>query len=356
VNCYGGIDLGGTKIQTVVMRAEQAVANGGEQGGGEDHGVLGQARRLTPHEGGPPAIVDALVDCITEAAEAAGVEVGYLEGIGVGAPGDVDGVAGTLARATNLSEWEHPVALATLLSERLGVEVKLGNDVSVAANAELLLGAGRGVDSMLGVFWGTGVGGGVAIDGKLWHGRGGAGEVGHMVVKQGGARCLCGRRGCMEAYAGRRAMEEKAKRLMEKGHHTDLFEIMRERKRETLSSGVWAHALAHKDKMAHRLIERAVGALGTGIASAVNLLDVELVLIGGGLGTRFGESMLERIAAAMKPHLFKDDHPPALRLAALGDLGGALGAALLCGEPGGGEAVQDGAHSTAGGLPIPPAA
>jgi glucokinase len=316
---YGGIDLGGTKIQTIVMR-------------GEDRKVLGEARRPTPSEGGPPAVVDALVACITEAASAAAVEVGHLDGIGVGVPGDVDVEAGTLARATNLSEWEHPVPLAALLSERLGVGATLGNDVSVAANAELLLGAGRGVDSMLGVFWGTGVGGGVVLDGKLWHGRGGAGEIGHMVVKQGGALCLCGRRGCMEAYAGRRAMEAKAMRLVEKGHHTDLFEIMRERKRETLSSGVWAHALAHKDKLAQRLIERAVQALGTGIASAVNLLDVELVLIGGGLGTRFGEPMLERIAAAMKPHLFKDDHPPVLHLAALGDLGGALGAALLCSE------------------------
>lgn len=208
--------------------------------------------------------------------------------------------------------------------------MKLGNDVSVAAQAELLLGAGRGVGSLLCVFWGTGVGGGVAFDGKLWHGRGDAGEIGHTVVKQGGARCMCGRRGCMEAYAGRRAMEAKATRLVEKGHHTDLFKIMHERTRQTLSSGVWAHALAHKDKLAERLVERAVGALGSGIASAVNLLDVELVLIGGGLGTRFGEPMLERIAAAMKPHLYNDDRPPTVRLVELGDLGGALGAALLC--------------------------
>jgi glucokinase len=316
---YGGIDLGGTKIQAIVVR-------------GGDHTVLGQARRLTPHEGGPPAVVDALVACMTEAAAGAEVEVRQLDGIGVGVPGEVDAAAGTLARATNLPEWEHPVPLAALLRERLGVGARLGNDVSVAANAELRLGAGRGAGSLLGVFWGTGVGGGVALNGELWHGRGDAGEIGHMVVKQGGARCMCGRRGCMEAYAGRRAMEAKAKRLVERGHHTDLFEIMRERKRETLSSGVWAHALAHDDKLAQRLIERAVQALGSGIASAVNLLDVELVLLGGGLGTRFGEPVLERIAAAMKPHLFRDDHPPALRLAALGDLGGALGAALLCAE------------------------
>lgn len=316
---YGGIDLGGTKIQTIVMRAE-------------DHTVLGQARRLTPHDGGPSAVIDALVACMSEAAAAAQIDVSRLDGVGAGVPGEVDAQAGTLARAGNLPEWEHKVPLAALLTERLGPSVKLGNDVSVAANAELLLGAGRGAKSLLGVFWGTGVGGGVAFDGELWHGRGDAGEIGHMVVKQGGARCSCGRRGCMEAYAGRRAMEAKAKRMVEKGHYTDLFEIMRERKRETLSSGVWAHALQHNDKLAQRLIERAVKALGSGIASAVNLLDVELVLLGGGLGARFGEPMIERILEAMKPHLFKDDDPPTLRLIALGDLGGAIGAALLC-EP-----------------------
>lgn len=314
---YGGIDLGGTKIQTIVMR-------------GEDHVVLGQARRPTPREGGPPAVIDALVACMSEAAGAAHFDVAHLDGVGVGVPGEVDLAAGTLARATNLPDWERPVPLVATLSERLGTSTKLGNDVSVAAQAELLLGAGQGASSLLGVFWGTGVGGGVALDGKLWHGRGDAGEIGHTVVKQGGARCMCGRRGCMEAYAGRRAMEAKAERLVQKGYHTKLFEIMRERKRQTLSSGVWAHALAHEDKLAQRLIERAVKALGSGIASAVNLLDVEMVLLGGGLGTRFGEPMLERIASAMKPHLFKDEHPPVLRLAGLGDLGGALGAALLC--------------------------
>jgi glucokinase len=314
---YGGIDLGGTKIQTIVMR-------------GGDHTVLGQARRLTPHEGGPPAVIEALVACMREAADAAQIDVSQLDGVGAGVPGEVDARAGTLARAGNLPEWEDRVPLAAMLSERLGASAKLGNDVSVAANAELLLGAGRGAKSLLGVFWGTGIGGGVALNGKLWHGRGDAGEIGHMVIKQGGARCTCGRRGCVEAYAGRRAMEAKAQRLVAKGHHTDLFEIMRERGRDTLSSGVWAHALAHDDKLAQRLIERAVQALGSGIASAVNLLDVELVLLGGGLGTRFGEPMLERILEAMNPHLFKDEQPPAMRLASLGDLGGAIGAALLC--------------------------
>jgi glucokinase len=317
---YGGIDLGGTKIQAIVV---------GEQG----HNVLGEARTLTPKRGGPAAVVEALVQCMREAARSAGIEVERLDGIGVGVPGEVDAQAGTLARAGNLSEWELPFPLVAALSNSLGVSVRLGNDVSVAAQAELSFGEGHDSGGLLCVFWGTGVGGAVALDGTLWHGRGGAGEIGHMVVKQGGARCTCGRRGCMEAYAGRRAMEAKAKRMVKKGHSTDLFEIMRERDREALSSGVWAHALAHEDKLAQRLIERAVRALGSGIASAVNLLDVEQVLIGGGLGTRFGEPMLERIAGAMKPHLLDSECPPDLRLAALGDLGGALGAALLCESP-----------------------
>ncbi len=304
---FGGIDLGGTKIQTIVMRDA-------------DHEVLGKARSLTPHEGGPATVVEALQTCMSEAARSAGIELGELSGVGVGVPGEVDVQAGTLAKATNLSEWEKPYPLAEALAERFGAKVRLGNDVSVATHAELLLGAGRGADSLLAVFWGTGIGGGVALEGKLWHGRGDAGEIGHMVVKQGGARCLCGRKGCMEAYAGRRAMEREAQRLHDKGHHTDLFEIMRERERRTLSSGVWAKALAHEDKLAERLIERAVQALGTGVASAVNLLDVETVLLGGGLG------------AAMKPHLYNDAQPPKMQLAALGDLGGALGAALLWAE------------------------
>jgi glucokinase len=139
----------------------------------------------------------------------------------------------------------------------------------------------------------------------------------------------------MEAYAGRAAMERRVRALHEqKGRKTDLFKLMREHGRERLTSGVWVRALEHGDKLAHSTIERAVHALGAGIASAVNVLDVECVIIGGGLGLRLGEHYVERIARAMQPHLFIDSRPPAVRLAALGDLGGAIGAALLV-EPAG---------------------
>ena len=318
---YGGVDLGGTKIQAIVLDSEAE----------ESGRVRGEARHQTPHRGGPRAVAQEIEATLREAAAKAGIALGDLDGIGVGSPGEIDAHAGTVAHADNLPDWEAPFALAETLADALGgVPVTLGNDVGVATRAELELGAGRGARSLLGVFWGTGVGGGLALNGELWRGRGAAGEIGHMVVKKGGARCPCGRRGCLEAYAGRRAMEGKALREQRKGRKTDLFEIMREKGHDALSSGVWAHALEHGDKLARELIERAVGALGAGIASAVNLLDVERIVLGGGLGTRFGEELAGPIAAAMRPHLFNDERPPELRVSTLGDLGGALGATMLC--------------------------
>jgi glucokinase len=134
----------------------------------------------------------------------------------------------------------------------------------------------------------------------------------------------------MEAYAGRGAMEARARKLHDlDGRKTDLFRIMEKRGRERLTSGVWARALEAGDKLAEEIVDEAIDALGNGVASAVNLLDVEAVVIGGGLGVRLGQPYAKRIAEAMRPHLFVDDRPPVVEVAALGDLGGAIGAALL---------------------------
>ena len=251
-------------------------------------------------------------------------------GIGVGSPGVIEG--GNVSTARNLPGWEGSFALADSLASALGVsgmQIEIGNDVQVATDAEFKLGAGRPYSSLIGVFWGTGVGAGLILDGKPWLGLGGAGEIGHMVVEMDGARCTCGRRGCVEAYAGRAAMEIHARKLHEKGRHTDLFKLMKEHDRTRLTSGIWERALKHEDKLATELIERAIKALGAGVASAVNLLDVPAVIIGGGLGVRLGDPYAKRIAEAMQPHLFADDRPPDVHVASLGDLGGAIGAALL---------------------------
>jgi glucokinase len=281
MNLRAGVDLGGTKIQAVVVD--------------ERFQVVGEERRPTPTKGKPADVAAEIAAAVRGAATAADAEASELSSIGVGSPGDVDDANGTVTSARNLPNWDGSFPLAGALQEELGPRVSLGNDVNVATMAEATLGAGQPYRSMLGVFWGTGVGGGVVLDGKLWLGRDAAGEIGHMVVKVGGAKCPCGRHGCMEAYAGRGAMEARARELAKKG-------------------------------------ERAIEALGAGVASAVNLLDVEAVIIGGGLGVRLGDPYRKRLEHAMLPHVFADHRPPRVLLAQLGDLGGAIGAALLASE------------------------
>jgi glucokinase len=311
----GGIDLGGTKIQAVVVDGKW--------------NVVGQSRHPTPTAGKPEGVAKEMADALREAAADAGVESGDLASAGVGSPGDVDESSGSVSQARNLPGWDGTFELGPWLSDALGTPVSVGNDVGVATAAEAELGAGRDYDSLIGVFWGTGVGGGIILNGNPWLGRGAAGEIGHMVVKKGGAHCTCGRRGCVEAYAGRAAMEIEARKRHEKGAKTDLFKIMKKRDRDRLTSGIWARALKAEDPLAEELIDRAIDALGAGIASACNLMDFEAVIIGGGLGVRFGEPYVKRIRKAMQPHLFSDDNPPDVKVAALGDFGGGIGAALL---------------------------
>jgi glucokinase len=270
-----------------------------------------------------------MTEALREAADGAGVETKDLAGVGVGSPGDADENTGVVSEARNLPGWEGSFPLAETLAAELGTRARIGNDVQVATEAEFELGAGREFSSMIGVFWGTGIGGGLVLDGRPWLGRGAAGEIGHMVVKRGGAKCPCGRKGCLEAYAGRSAMEAEARRQHKEGVKTDLFKLMHKHEKERLTSGVWERALDHGDQLAKSLIDRAIEMLGTGIASAVNLLDVEAVVLGGGLGTRFGQRYMEPLTKEMGKHLFVDERPPAVRVASLGDLGGAIGASLL---------------------------
>jgi glucokinase len=315
---YGGIDLGGTKIQAVVVD--------------EDHQVLGSARHPTPTTGGPADVALAMVGAMREALAGGGCAADELSAVGVGSPGAVDEEGGTVTSARNLPDWEGTYPLAEKLQTALGAPVAISNDVNVATQAEFALGAAKPFRSILGVFWGTGVGGGIVLDGQMWEGRGAAGEIGHVVVKSDGRTCPCGRIGCMEAYAGRGAMEVRAREKVADGEKTVLFDIMEEKGKPRLASGIWERALARDDKLAHQLVDRAVDAIGVAVASSLNLLDVDAVVIGGGLGLRLGEPYVERIRAAMMPHLFADHRPPEVLLASLGDLGGAIGATLLAAE------------------------
>jgi glucokinase len=309
-----GLDLGGENIHALVL----------------DHGdeVRGSVRLKTPTSGDRTSVLDVLEAALHAACGEAGVSVDDVEGVGVGTPGVV--IEGTVGGASNVPGFLERFGLADLLEQKVDRRVRVVNDVTAAAVAEHRLGAGRGVDHALAVFVGTGVGGGLVLDGDPYLGAsGGAGEFGHMVVQQRGAVCPCGRRGCVEAYAGRRAMTRAAERAHAAGRATVLFDVQAEMEHEAPTTGDFQRALARGDDLVADLIDGAVGALGTGIASAVNLLDVELVVLGGELADHLGEQFRLRVDAAARPLLFLQ--PPKMRLVAaqLGHEAGAMGAALL---------------------------
>ena len=306
-----GIDLGGTKIYGVVLDQDR---------------VAGEAKRKTPVRGGPLGVVDAIAEVVGQLGGK-----GAVSGVGIGAPGAVtpDGV---VRRAPNLPGWDEPFALGEAVSEALGgVPVAVDNDVNVGTLAELRLGAGQGTANLVGIFVGTGVGGAVVLDGEVRRGSTGvAGEIGHMVVRVGSRPCGCGGRGHVEAYAGRWSMEKRARKLAENGRDSALLELGRQRGR--ITSSTFAKALAAQDPVTVELLDEAVAALGALIASCVALLDLDTVVVGGGLADRLGPDFVRRIERAARDELFIKEAALQVLPATLGDQGGAMGAALVAAE------------------------
>ena len=308
-----GVDLGGTNVATVVVDDTDT--------------VLGRAKLRTPTTGDRTAVVDVIVAAVHAALGDADLELADATGIGVGTPGVV--IGGTIGGASNVPGFAERFGLRDLLVGQLGLPVRVTNDVTAAAVGEHRCGAGRGASDLLCVFVGTGVGGGLVLDGRAYEGGGGAGEFGHLIVRQDGEVCPCGRRGCVEAYAGRRAMTLAAQRARSAGRPTILFDVAEERGKPRPTSGVFREALARGDVLVADLLDEAIAALGAGIASAVNLLDVDLVVLGGGLADKLGADFRRRVEAAAMPLLFLQPTRVRLVAAELGDDGGAVGAALL---------------------------
>ena len=302
-----GIDLGGTKIQAVLVEGDELVAD---------------ARAVTP-DGGPESVAEAIADVVADLGKAA-----KGKAIGIGAPGIVDPDSGMLHRAPNLPGFTSGVTLGPLVAAATGADrVLVDNDVNVAVLAEQRTGAGRGADDLLGVWVGTGVGGGLVLDGTLRRGPAGlTGEIGHLIVRDGGRRCGCGLDGHLEAYAGRAGMEKEARRRHEAGETTLLVELAGDGR---MKSGVFAKALDAGDRVAEELLEDAVQALGAALASAAALVDLQRVVVGGGVAEKLGVPFVARIGEATRHRLLVAEAGPEVVPAELGDLAGALGAAFL---------------------------
>jgi glucokinase len=301
-----GVDVGGTNIEVGLVDAQ--------------HRVHARAKGPTPSSG-PDAVLAALSDLVR------GLDAKPVS-IGVGIPGVVH--EGRVLTVPNLGGWHEPVDLVEALTDRLGLPVTLGNDADVGLLGEWLAGSAVGARDVLGLWIGTGIGGGLILNGRPHHGaRGAAGEIGHVIVQAGGALCTCGRRGCVEAYAGRRSMQGVATTMAEAGWQTSLFEIQEKDHKPTLTSSVWARALEGKDELAGKLFDTAIETLGVAVGSAVNLLDLDTVIVGGGLAEKLGQPLADRISAAAVPWMLQPSPGLRFTVSALGDDAGVVGAAAL---------------------------
>lgn len=313
---YAGVDLGGTSMIAVVADRKGK--------------ILGSSDCATDRSLKPAQLIDTIASQILTAAKEAGVKPSKIEAAGVGAPGAVDPERGVVVRAPNLG-WSN-VALSNQLGRRIGTDVVLGNDVQVAILGEHAFGVAKGYDRVVGIWVGTGIGGGLIIDGELSRGaRGAAGEIGHMVINEDGPECGCGRRGCVEALASRTAMERDVRAASTSGKESAALSIMREKNKPRMTSSVLKKALEANDPIVKDVVSRAQHYLGLLAGNLVNVLDPQMVVFGGGVAQRLKEDFVAPIREVARARFLRPDPKGIVRIesATLGDYSGALGACAL---------------------------
>jgi len=310
-----GVDLGGTKILAAVVEPDGA--------------IRASAKRRTHAELGPVEVIARVIETARQAVTEAGLTIADVVAAGIGVPGPLDTTTGVVSHAPNMPGWEN-IPLGRKVSDVLGVPVYIENDVNVGTLGEYLFGAGRGMQDLVGIFVGTGVGGGIILNGALRRGyRHAAGEIGHMVVAAGGPYCGCGRQGCLEAVASRTAIERDLRAGVAAGRQHRLFEFAGPNL-ERLTSGVLVQAWQADCPLTREVIGRAQWYLGLHAASIINLIDPQLLVYGGGLVEAMGERFLAPIRTVAHQHVIQQSGPPVrLVTAELGDNAGVLGAAVI---------------------------
>jgi glucokinase len=269
-NHYVGIDLGGTTLTAAVVDVSS-----GER--------MGRHHVPTLAKEGHDAVMDRMADLIDEVILEAGIERQAIGGVGVGVPGVLDLERGLTLFLPNLpGEWPN-VPLRDTLEDATGLPVTLLNDVRSFTLAEKTFGAGRDANTVVGMAIGTGIGGGLVIDGKLHLGLDGtAGEVGHHVIDPYGPRCGCGSRGCLEAFASGPAISAMALKAITQGRTTQIAELVSYDLNEVTPKIIAEAALAG-DPVAQEIYERAGFYIGIGVANLITIISPDMVVIGGGV-------------------------------------------------------------------------
>ena len=311
---YIGIDLGGTNIVAGVVN--------------EDYALVAKASCKTACPRPAEEIMDDMARVALEAADKAGISITEVEWIGVGSPGVVDADEGMVIYANNLAFYDVPMREG--LENRLGRRVYLGNDANAAAYGEFMAGAAKGSKTAVAVTLGTGVGGGVIIDSKIYTGFNFAGaELGHMVLAVGGRPCTCGRKGCFEAYASATALISFTKEAMQAHPNSALWRLCEQDLDKVTGRTPFQGAL-EGDGTAQAVLEEYRGWLAQGLICLINVLQPEVICLGGGVSNAEEELLLLPLRELIRDRCFDPEHPPKLVRAALGNDAGVVGAAMLC--------------------------
>ncbi len=308
-----GIDLGGTNIKVGVVD--------------ENYNIIGKSNIKTNLPRPGEEIAESIVEGVKQACEAAGIALSDVNSVGIGTPGVANRVTGVVLHSNNLGFNNFP--LGKILSDKLGTHVYVENDANAAAFGEVVNGAGKGYKNVVVITLGTGVGGGIIIDGKIYSGSNFAGaEIGHTVIEVDGAQCSCGRKGCFEAYSSATALINFTKEAMQEDKSTKMWEIAGSL--DNVDGKTAFDGFRAGDKKATDVVNTYIGYLGCGLTNMINIFQPEILLIGGGIckeGKNLTDPLLRYIADEC--YCIDPNSSTKLDICKLGNDAGIIGAASL---------------------------
>ena len=311
---YIGIDLGGTFVKAGVVD--------------EDYNIVAKASVDSADVAGDAEkVADRMAECARQALAKANLTMDDVESIGIGTPGSVDPNTGMIIYANNLNFLNTP--MRQYLEARTGKKIYLENDANVAAYGEVLAGAAKGYNDAIVITLGTGVGGGIIIDGKIYSGFNHfGGELGHAVIVKGGRQCTCGRKGCLEAYSSATALIKMTQEAMEANKDSKLWEVAKTL--EEVNGKTAFDAMRLGDPVGAEVVNQYIQYLGCGLANFVNIFQPEILLIGGGI-SKEGETLLAPLREILKEETYgiSGVKSTTLKTCALGNDAGTIGAAFL---------------------------
>lgn len=308
-----GIDLGGTKILIGLVEKESGK-------------VVSHIKKKTKKEKGPENIVRKMVEGVEELLEESGKSFTEISSIGIGSAGQIDRKNGIIIGAPNLDCYN--LNLKEILQDKFNIPVFVGNDVEVATIGEQKFGAGKGCADFVCVFVGTGIGSAIVKNGHIIYGATGtAGELGHIIVDLNGRPCACGAHGCLEAYASRSAIETRIEGALKKGRKSCISEYLEEGK--AITSSMIRKSIEREDELVTQCVSEASEYLSGGLASVINLINPELIILGGGLIEAVDYFYKQTIKKAKSKSLPVPAEKIRFSKTILGDYSGVIGAVLL---------------------------